>query len=82
MSSNDDINSFDSLGDVYIDVEAGVTQSDDLVDAHGGQSRHLNPEGLHLVLEDQVGSSKPKGGKQPNRFIKLRSSENLNSTKT
>ena len=65
MSSNDDINSFNSPGDVYIDVEAGVTQSDDLIDAHGGQSRHLHPEGLHLILEAQMGSSKPKRENNP-----------------
>ena len=65
MSSNDDINSFDPLGDVYIDIEAGVAQSDDLVDAHGGQSLHLHPECLHLILEAQVGSSKPKWENNP-----------------
>lgn len=56
VSANDNINSFDSLGDVFIDVEAGVAQSDDLIDAHGGQFLHLLLDGLHLILELQVRS--------------------------
>lgn len=54
MSSNHNVNSFDTLGDVFIDVEAGVAQSDNLIDTHGGELLHLHPDGLHLVLELQV----------------------------
>lgn len=54
MSSDDDVDSADLLGDVLIDGEAGVTQSDDLIHAQRPQFVHLQLQRRHLVLKLQL----------------------------
>lgn len=56
MTTDDDIDSSHSLGDVLIDGEAGVTQSDDLIHAQRLQFVYLLLHRRHLVLKPQVRS--------------------------
>lgn len=54
VSTDDDVDSADLLGDVLIDGEAGVTQSDDLIHAQRLQFVDLQLQRGHLVLKLQV----------------------------
>lgn len=54
VSSNNDIDPSDALGDLLIHVKARVAQGDDLVIAQGFQLVDLNLKCLHLILKLQV----------------------------
>lgn len=59
VSPDDDVDSLDLLGDLLIHSEAGVTQSDDLIDSQRPQLFDLQLKGAHLVFEVQVWSCIP-----------------------
>lgn len=54
MSSNNDVDPSNPLGDLLIHVKAGVAQGDDLVIAQSFQFVDLNLKCLHLILKLKV----------------------------
>lgn len=56
MSSDDNVNTSHTLGDLLIHVKARVTQGNYLIIAQGFQFIHLDLERLHFISKLKMGS--------------------------
>lgn len=54
VSSNNDVNSFHTLGNVSIHIKTRVAQCNDLIVAQGFQFINLNLKLLHLIHKRKV----------------------------